>query len=278
MDPFVVDADTLIGRSVASIPLNSSTLSGETDSLINLGGGTPLVIFVNGDTNPVAQENRRILEVTGQGRVSIPTDIASVELGIQVQGQTATEVQQQLAQRSTAVVNVLQNLGVQELQTTGLRLNPVYRFENNTQILTGFEASNTLQFELPTDRAGAAIDSAIQAGANLVQNISFTASDTALQEARLQALNAAVQDAQIQANTVLNTLQLTSGEIIDIDIISVEAPPPSSLRVGASEALAFDATTPVLGGPQTLEASVALDILYYPTLTGTVNTAGLLGI
>ena len=31
MDPFVVDADTLIGRSVASIPLNSSTLSRETE-------------------------------------------------------------------------------------------------------------------------------------------------------------------------------------------------------------------------------------------------------
>ncbi|MBD0304125.1 MAG: SIMPL domain-containing protein, partial [Tolypothrix sp. T3-bin4] len=126
---------------------------------------------------------------------------------------------------------------------------------------------NTLQFELPTDQAGAAIDTAIQAGANLIQNISFTASDEALQQARLQVLSEAVKDAQAQAGAVFNTLQLTPGEIIDIDINSATNPGPSPLvfNVAADRGFATGITTPIIGGTQTIEASVSLDIAYSPT-------------
>jgi uncharacterized protein YggE len=185
-----------------------------------------IIAPVTGSTNP---NTAQILEVTGQGEVTIATTLTEVQLGIQVQGKTATEVQQEVARRSTAVVDVLQNLGAQELQTTSIQLNPVYSFKDGTQTLTGFEGLNTLQFELPTARAGAAIDTAIQAGANVVQNISFTASDKALQQARLQVLREAVEDAQAQAGAVFSTLQLTPGEIIDIDINSAGNPTPSPL-------------------------------------------------
>jgi uncharacterized protein YggE len=223
-------------------------------------------------TNP---NTAQILEVTGQGEVTVPTTLTEVQLGIQVQGETATEVQEQIAQRSTAVVDVLQNLGAQELQTTSIQLNPVFSFENGTQTLTGFRGINTLQFELPTVEAGAAIDTAIQAGANVIQNISFTASDEALQQARLQVLSEAVKDAQVQAQAVFNTLQLTPGEIINIDINSANNPSPSPLLFNLAEdrALAASATTPIIGSPETIEASVSLDISYSPNSVGTLASA-----
>jgi hypothetical protein len=234
----------------------------DTDALIGLSGKDTL------DT-----ETSRILEVTGQGEVTVPTTSTQVQLGILVQAETAAEVQEQVAQRSTAVVDVLENLGAQELQTTSIQLNPVYNYENGTQTLTGFEGRNTLQFELPTDEAGAAIDSAIQAGANVVENITFTASDEALEQARLQVLSQAVEDAQTQSEAVLSTLQLAPGEIIDIDINTADAPPPSPLLFDAAKSLASaeSATTPILGGPQTVEGSVALDILYSPDSVGTLT-------
>ncbi|AUB34757.1 Protein of unknown function DUF541 [Nostoc flagelliforme CCNUN1] len=223
-------------------------------------------------TNPNAAQ---ILEVTGQGEVNVPTTLTEVQLGIQVEGKTATEVQEEVAQRSTAVVDVLQNLGAQELQTTSIQLNPVFSFENNTQTLTGFRGLNTLQFELPTDQAGGAIDTAIQAGANLIQNINFTASDEALQQARLQVLSEAVKDAQAQAGAVFSTLQLTPGKIIDIDINSAPNPSPSPLVFEAANRASFaaDTTTPIIGSPQTIEASVSLDIGYSPNSAGTVASA-----
>lgn len=208
----------------------------------------------------------RILQVTSQGEVTVSTSIATVELGIQVQAPTAAEVQAELAQSAASVVDVLENLDVQDLETTSIQLNPVFSFENDTQSIVGFEGRNTLQFELPTDEAGAAIDAAIEAGANLVESISFSASDATLQEARLQALNEAVEDAQTQAETVLDALGLVPGEIVGIEILSVNEIEPIPL-LDVSER--FDATTPILGGDQTVEAAVALNILYFPASDST---------
>ena len=206
--------------------------------------------------------DRNILEVTGVGEVSVPTTITTVDLGIQVEAATATEAQQQAAQQTADVVDVLENLDAQELQTTSVRLFPIYSFEDDTRELTGFQARNTLSFELPNEEAGAAIDAAIGAGANLVQNISFSASDEALQQARLQALEQAVEQAQIEARTVFNTLDLIPQEIVGIEILSDGAsnPFPQPLEFDAS--FARDTTTPILGSDSTVQASIALDILY----------------
>ncbi|MBN4001202.1 SIMPL domain-containing protein, partial [Nostoc sp. LPT] len=262
-----------VSLDIGYSPNSVGTPASATDNLtgvrnLGLAIADPLIGSTTGNT-------AQILEVTGQGEVSVATTLTEVQLGIKVQGKTATEVQEAAAQRSTAVVDVLRNLGAQELQTTSIQLNPVYSYENNTQTLTGFEGLTTLQFELPTNQAGAAIDKAIQAGANVIENISFTASDEALQQARLQVLSEAVKDAQAQAQAVFSTLQLTPGQIIDIDINSDDNPRPSPLvsNLTADRAFAIDTTTPIIGGPQTIKASVSLDIGYSPNSAGTLDLA-----
>ncbi|MEH1833851.1 MAG: SIMPL domain-containing protein, partial [Nostoc sp.] len=98
----------------------------------------------------------------------------------------------------------------------------------------------------------------------------FTASDKALQQARLQVLSEAVKDAQAQAGAVFNTLKLTPGKIIDININSADNPSPSPLvfNVAADKAVALSAITPIIGSPQTIKASVSLDIGYSPVPAG----------
>ncbi|BAY86400.1 hypothetical protein NIES267_59070 [Calothrix parasitica NIES-267] len=208
------------------------------------------------------EDAKNILQVTSKGEVTVPTSITTVDLGIQVQAPTAAEVQQQVAEQTTNVVDVLENLEVQELQTTSVRLFPVYSFENDTRTLTGFEGRNTLSFELPTEDAGTAIDKATEAGANLVQNISFSASDEALQQARLQALNQAVEQAQTEAQTVFNTLGLVSQEIVGIEILQLGESNPIAQPLQFEASAARDATTPIIGSNQTVQATVSLDILY----------------
>ena len=240
----------------------------DTDSLTGSSGEAPAVVNVGtADT-----DTPNILQVTGQGEVSVPTTLAQVQLGVQVQEPTAAEVQAEVAELSTAVVDVLEDLGAQELQTIDIQVNPVYSYENDTQNLTGFEGRNIIQFELPTEQAGAAIDAAIQAGANVVQSINFTAEETALEQAQLEALSEAVQDAQTQADAVLDSLDLVPGEIVNIDINPAEIQDPSPLLF-TERSVAFDATTPILGGPQTVQANVSLDISYFPDSAGTLDTA-----
>ncbi|MHC5939012.1 SIMPL domain-containing protein [Nostoc sp.] len=270
--PIIGSPQTIKGSvslDIAYSPNSAATLASATHNLTGASKPAPAIVDpLTGSTNP---NTAQILKVTGQGEVTVPTTLTEVQLGIQVDGKTATEVQEKTAQRSTAVVDVLQKLGAQQLQTTSIQLNPVY---NDTQTLTGFTELNTLQFELPTARAGAAIDTAIQAGANLIQNISFTPSDQALQQARLQVLSEAVKDAQAQAGAVFNTLKLTPGKIIDININSADNPSPSPLVFNvADKAFATGTRTPLIGGTQTIEGSVSLDIAYSPNSAGTLDLA-----
>lgn len=222
---------------------------------------TPFLISFN----PVlAQEQKmKTLTVSGRGIINIPTTLTQIRLGVEIKGKTATEVQQQVAQRSAAVVALLKSRNVEKLQTTGINLNPSYSYQNNVQRLEGYIAANTVSFRIDTKKAGNILDEAVKAGATRIDGISFIASDSAIAEARQQALRAATQDAQQQADTVLSALNLTRREIVNIQINSTSSPPPRQML---TKTVAFDAingsSTPVEGGEQEIEASVTLQISY----------------
>jgi len=122
----------------------------------------------------------RSLSVTGRGEETIPATIALVQLGVEVQGKNATGVQQEVARRSSAVVELLRSRNVEKLQTTGIRLNPNYTFENNVQRLTGYIAVNTVSFRIDTQRVGYLLDEPVNAGATRIDGISFVASEDAI--------------------------------------------------------------------------------------------------
>ena len=212
----------------------------------------------------VAQEAAmRTLTVTGLGQEFVATTKAQISLGVTVEGQDAETVQQQVAERSAAVVELLQSRNVEKLETTGIRLSPRYRYDNGESTVVGFTGSNTVSFQVPNEEAGELIDDAVNAGANQIQNISFVAEDAALDAARQEALRKATTDAQTQANTVLSALNLGAEEIVNIQIDGANRPMPVPLPRGAALANAeSDVSTPVVGGEQTVQARVTLQIRY----------------
>ena len=222
-----------------------------------------LVSFV-GLGPAVAQEQRlRTLTVTGRGVEAIPTTQTQVRLGVEVQGKTAAAVQQEAARRSSAVVELLRSRPVEKLETSGISLNPTYSYENNQQRqLTGYIATNTVTFRINTQSAGTLLDDAVNAGATRIDGVSFVAAESAIESARKQALRKATQDAQSQADSVLSALNLKGGEILSIQVNGASAPPPVYRQFAARAASAADATTPVVGGEQQIEASVTLQISY----------------
>lgn len=245
----------------------SSLLSWNRFQVISLALGLIALTF----TNPVLAQERgqtqglplRTLTVSGRGVEMIPTTLTQVNLGVEVQGKTAQEVQQEAARRSSAVVALLRSRKVEKLQTTGISLNPVYSNDNNVQRLKGYSASNIVSFRLDTEQTGNVLDEAVKAGATRIDSISFVASDTAITAAQQQALRKATQEAQQQADTVLNALNLTRREVVSIQVNGSSPPPPPTLRYEA-QATSADrlVSTPVVGGEQQVEASVTLQISY----------------
>jgi uncharacterized protein YggE len=93
--------------------MNCATLIGSIKVTKHYLTGTFLLLGVAGLTACQAPSSSnqltRTLMVSGQGEVNIPTTLTQVQLGVEVQNQTAEAAQQQVAQRSQAVVKLLQS-------------------------------------------------------------------------------------------------------------------------------------------------------------------------
>ncbi|WP_421656127.1 SIMPL domain-containing protein [Leptothermofonsia sp. ETS-13] len=215
--------------------------------------------------NPVLAQEKimKTLTVTGRGTEMAATSLAQIRLGVEAQGKTANEVQQEVARRSNSVVTLLKARNVERLETTGINLNPTYRYDSGTQTLTGYTASNIVSFRVATEKAGSLLDDAVKAGATRIDSVSFVASDAAIATAQKAALRKATQNAQEQADAVLSALGLVSKDIVSIQIGAAFTPPPRPVfaEIDALKKAAA-APTPVIGGDQQVEASVTLQISY----------------
>ena len=212
-----------------------------------------------------AQEKEKLwrtLTVSGRGVETISATLSQVSLGVEIQGKTAEDVQKEAARKSSAVVALLKNRNVEKLTTTGVRLNPVYSYNNNVQRITGYAASNTVSFRIPTDKTGTLLDDAVKSGATQINGVSFIASDEAIASAQKQALKKATQDAKEQAEAVLSSLGLQQKEIVSIQVNGATPPPPPMLYRAEAKLTGADASTPIVAGEQEVQASVTLQISY----------------
>lgn len=201
------------------------------------------------------------LTVTGEGTQRISATLAQVELGVEIQAKTASEVQQALAEQMSAVVDLLRSRQVEQLQTTGITLRPNYDYSNQEQRLIGYIGRNTVSFRIDADAVGSLLDEAVKAGATQIENISFSASESAIAAAQKQALRQATEDAQQQADAVLSSLNLTRKDIVSIQIDRATAP-PQPLVFSDKQASLEAANTPAIAGEQAVKASVTLQVGY----------------
>ncbi|MEA5469363.1 SIMPL domain-containing protein [Spirulina sp. 06S082] len=203
----------------------------------------------------------RTLTVTGTGVEKISTTLTQVNLGVEIQSETATQAQQEIAKRTTALVALLRSRNVEQLQTTGISLSPRYNNRGGESVLIGYIGSNTVSFRVATERAGDIIDDAVRTGATRINGVSFTAEENTIEAARQQALVKATQNAREQADIVLDALNLSPQEVVGVQIGQAASPilTRGNILFGREEA---QAESPVIGGEQTVSASVTLQIRY----------------
>ena len=85
------------------------------------------------------------------------------------------------ARRSARVVAYLKTQQVDKLQTTGINLNPNYIYTNGSNPkISGYTATNSISFQVPTERAGTILDAAVKNGATRIDGVNFVAGDRAI--------------------------------------------------------------------------------------------------
>lgn len=236
-----------------TLPRQRFCLMLATCSLLNLASIHPAIAQV---------QMLRTLTVTGQGTEMIPTTLTQVQLGVEIQGKTATEVQQEIAKLTSSVVAFLRSRNVDQLQTTGIQLQPNYDYSNNQRRLLGYIGTNTVSFRLETEQVGTLLDEAVKAGATRIDGVGFTATEEAIASAQKEALRRATLDAQQQSDAVLKALNFTANQVVSIQINGANVPVPKMFQAEQLSRMPASVSTPVIGGEQAVKASVTLQISY----------------
>ena len=202
--------------------------------------------------------------VSGDAFVQARPDTAMISVAVVTQAQAALAAQQENARRSEAMVRALKaaaGTGA-EVETSGYSLQPQYNYrENQTPLIRGYEARNTVTVTLgDLSKVGPVIDAATAAGANNIDQLSFTLRRD--EPARDQALAAATREALRKARVMAVALGGRVGRIVEVQEASVGRPMPiydmRAMRGGIASKAMEAQSTPVEIGTLDIRAQVQL--------------------
>lgn len=198
--------------------------------------------------------------VTGQGEALVQPDLATINLGVTTQADTAADAMTQNSTSQTAVIDALTAAGIEarDVQTSGLQLTPVMRYaENEPPQVTGYQAQNMVTVRVRDLAAlGSTLDTIVSAGANEINGISFLRDDAdAVQD---EARRDAVADAQHRAQVMAEAAGLTLGPVLAMRDAVFGVPPGPEPMMRAMDAAGAAKAVPIAGGELAMTAQVEM--------------------
>lgn len=167
---------------------------------------------------PAAALAETKIAVTGTGNSLVPADVAVISMGVMERDPDVLTAQAKVNEKIAAIRSALIEQGVQEedINTDFINIYAIYDYRDDRELLTGYNVSSTLAVRVTEmDKVGGMIDAAFGAGANTLNGISFSATDTSA--AKAEALKIAVADANAKAEVLADAAGL---KIIGIETIS----------------------------------------------------------
>ena len=203
--------------------------------------------------SPASAASSRTITVQGTGIVTTVPDEAQFSFGVSTTAPTAKTAIGGNATRMNRLIAALKAAGIKpaDIQTAEISLSPNTN-ENGSKVLS-FTASNSVTVKTKQiAKAGAIVDAAVAAGANLVSGPSLGPSDQrALQR---HALQAAVADARGRALAIAQAAHVRLGAVVTVNETSSTpiqfAPTP--------KAAAASGATPVEPGSVQVEEDVTV--------------------
>ena len=159
------------------------------------------------------------------------------------------------SQQTQAVLSALTQAGIaqQDIQTQAVQVQPRYNQPSQpggSQTVSGYTAMNLVSVRVRNlDNLGQLIDTAVQAGANQVQNIQFQISDPA--QALEQARVAAWQDAEGKATQLAGLAGSGLGAVLQVS--ETGASPQPLPQVASAMA---GAAVPIVPGTQSVQTTL----------------------
>lgn len=219
-----------------------------------LAGASAQSISATGNGNSAG------VSVTGTGTVEANPDIAYVTAGVEIIGSDAAAIVDDAAQRMERILAAVQGAGVAEddIHTASYNLWVNQRYDPRTGEATGeidYHVVHTVRIAVRAlDRVGVILSDAVNAGANVVNEVTFSVEDTDALVAEARRL--AIADAQDRAQQIADALGVTLGRVVSAsESYGWYAVPVAREAVGMGDAAA---AVPMPAGSFSVSISVAL--------------------
>jgi uncharacterized protein YggE len=205
------------------------------------------------------------ISVSGMGEVQSAPDTAFVSAGVTTTGATAGDALGANTKAMAALISTLKAQGIEakDIQTSRFSVNPQYVYpDRNAQgdtpppRIVGYQVENGVDVKVrKLADLGTILDRIVGAGANTVNNISFSVADPA--ELLTEARKAAFADAKQKAETYAAAAGGKLGSIISVNESQALAPIPRPMMAKAAFA-AEAAPVPVEAGQLSYSVNVAV--------------------
>jgi uncharacterized protein len=208
-----------------------------------------LAVPVHAESPPPA------ISVVGEAEIAVKPDRAEVSIGVITQADTAVKA----VTENSAAIRSLQSRLAQDfalteadVQTTQFAVSPRYNFENQKQILLGYEVQHILSIKLSElERLGQLLDVVVQLGANQIQGVSYGSSQAATLSD--QARTAAVAEARRKAELYALAAEREVGCMLQLSETTASPVPAFAMRMAVADAAS---AVPVAPGQIKVSASV----------------------
>jgi len=211
------------------------------------------------------QPPEHTIAVTGEGKITVVPDMATVSLGVTLEKPTAKAARDAAAESMTQVIAALKNLGIddKDIATSTVSLNPVYDYSVNgsNPKIRGYQLNNIVTVTVrDLDKLSDVLDDTVISGATTMNGITFDVADRTAAES--QAREAAVKDARAKADTLANGVGV---KITGVSSMSeTENGPIWYAREAAAPVAAgaaADTSTPVMPGTTDVTIDVQVSFL-----------------
>ncbi len=214
---------------------------------------------------PNAQPPRHI-SVSGQGRVTVAPDIATVTVGVETMQPSLAEAQAEATTKMEAIIQTAKDAGIaaDDIVTTNYAVNVIQEYDNNGNpaAISGYRVSNQVELTVrQIDDLGTILESVVAEGANAIYGIAFSVDDSTA--AASQARRQAVEDARQKADELASAAGVEITGILSITESSSSSGPPEPFQIdSASAGSARDASASVPVQTGTNEIQITVQVVY----------------
>jgi uncharacterized protein YggE len=206
------------------------------------------------------------LWVTGDGKITVTPDLATLYLGVEAKADTVAEAQSQAAEAMDNVMTALTDNGVadKDIQTQYFNISQLTQWddEKNEEVVIGYDVTNMVTAKIrDMDKVGTIIDAVAKAGGDYIRvnNLAFSVEDPSkyYEEVRQEAM----ADAKAKAEQLAELSGVELGKPTYISEGSI-TPPIVYRNVEAVPAPVGGGTYTTSISPGELDVTLSVQVTY----------------